>query len=107
MHTTVGITRAAALGVDDSKRLCAVNVRDPAGNPIQNGFLAGTETQRGKKESNEDRWATGESCGPLGIFFGIYDGHGGATSAAYAAKHLHKICQSRYGGHGAATGGGQ
>ena len=83
-------------------RLCALDVRDPDGNAIVQevnqstlDLRSHTETWRGLKDQQEDRWTGPEDMGDMGQYFGIFDGHGGIFTSEYLARNMHKAILSR------------
>jgi len=85
-------------------RTRALDVRDPDGLPLvphdavlltHLDLRAHTESWRGLKEQQEDRFVQGEDLGDLGMYYGVFDGHGGIYTPEYLAKHLHKNVVSR------------
>lgn len=49
-----------------------------------------SESWAGRKETLEDRYTESERIGDLGMFYGLYDGHGGQACAEHASKRMHK-----------------
>eukprot|EP00397_Hematodinium_sp_SG-2012_P020720 GEMP01021363.1.p1 GENE.GEMP01021363.1~~GEMP01021363.1.p1 ORF type:complete len:507 (-),score=92.41 GEMP01021363.1:790-2310(-) len=67
---------------------CAVDVR-LAGTDRPKCILRAFETWDGHRDHNEDRYCFEEIKG-LGLFAGIFDGHGGIFSAEYLQNKLHR-----------------
>lgn len=56
---------------------------------LQNIYLVGTHETQGARQTMEDAHCA-EKLDENNQFFGIFDGHGGETTAHYCAKHLHE-----------------
>lgn len=59
-------------------------------------LLFGSEAMAGRKDFMEDRHVENIIMGKLGVFFAVYDGHGGFNCAEYAAQNVHKVLQSQF-----------
>lgn len=53
-------------------------------------YSCSTESFAGRKDTLEDRYLQEEYIENLGVFFGLFDGHGGSACAEYAAKRMPK-----------------
>jgi protein phosphatase 1L len=59
------------------------------------GLRVHAESWPGLKKTLEDRYTSDEALEELGVYFGLFDGHGGAQVAEHAQRSLHKgILQS-------------
>jgi len=90
------------LNIGEGGRKCAHDVRDPEGLAICAAtdtstieLRSHTESWRGLKDHQEDRWTGPEDLGELGQYFGIFDGHGGIFTPEYLARNMHKSLQTR------------
>ncbi|CAE8584928.1 unnamed protein product, partial [Polarella glacialis] len=54
------------------------------------GVRVHCESWPGKQTEMRDRWTADEPMDELGVYFGAFDGHGGAQVSEIAAKQLHK-----------------
>jgi len=54
------------------------------------GVRAHAESWPGKQIELSDRFSLDEPMDELGVYFGVFDGHGGASVSEIAAKQLHK-----------------
>eukprot|EP00933_Yihiella_yeosuensis_P039886 TRINITY_DN34074_c0_g1_i1.p1 TRINITY_DN34074_c0_g1~~TRINITY_DN34074_c0_g1_i1.p1 ORF type:complete len:662 (+),score=150.79 TRINITY_DN34074_c0_g1_i1:231-2216(+) len=54
------------------------------------GVRQHTESWPGKQTELKDRFTSDEPMDELGVYFGVFDGHGGAQVSEIAAKQLHK-----------------
>lgn len=52
-----------------------------------------SESWTGKKDTNEDR-VSNHALENFGMFFGLYDGHGGVECSDYLTEHLHQAFHS-------------
>ena len=55
-----------------------------------------SESWQGPKLTQEDRVREGESLGPLGVYFGLFDGHGGDFCVDYVCQRLHKALTNEF-----------
>jgi len=64
---------------------------------MENVLVAGTATNPGKNDYNEDRAVVYKNLpeDPTVAFFAIYDGHGGIEASTYCQKHLHTTVASQ------------
>merc|ERR1719444_512496 len=54
------------------------------------GLRVHAESWPGLKKTLQDRYVSDEAMEELGVFFGVYDGHGGTQVADHAAQRLHR-----------------
>lgn len=54
------------------------------------GLRVHAESWPGLKKTLQDRYVSDEAMEELGVYFGVFDGHGGTQVADHAAKQLHK-----------------
>lgn len=54
------------------------------------GLRVHAESWPGLKKTLQDRYVSDEAMEELGVYFGIFDGHGGTQVADHCAKQLHK-----------------
>jgi len=54
------------------------------------GVRVHAESWPGKQIELQDRYAQDEAMDELGVYFGVFDGHGGAQVSELAAKNLHR-----------------
>lgn len=54
------------------------------------GLRVHVESWPGLKKTLQDRYASDEPLEELGVYFGVFDGHGGTQVADHASKNLHK-----------------
>mmetsp|Transcript_148757 Transcript_148757/g.273090 ORF Transcript_148757/g.273090 Transcript_148757/m.273090 type:complete len:673 (+) Transcript_148757:107-2125(+) len=54
------------------------------------GIRVHAESWPGLKKTLQDRYASDEAMEELGVYFGVFDGHGGTQVADHIAKQLHK-----------------
>lgn len=54
------------------------------------GLRVHAESWPGLKKTLQDRYASDEAMEELGVYFGVFDGHGGTQVADHCAKQLHK-----------------
>lgn len=78
--TTVESTKEQEAKQEESK---------PAPAKIRNIHYA-TESWEGRKDTLEDRYTEDEQIDNLGVFFGLFDGHGGQQCAEQASKRMGK-----------------
>jgi protein phosphatase PTC2/3 len=57
------------------------------------------ESWPGLRKTLQDRFTIGESMDECGVFFGVYDGHGGPAVATPLAKDLHRRVLQQYKAH--------
>eukprot|EP00300_Choanocystis_sp_HF-7_P019175 c20260_g1_i1.p1 GENE.c20260_g1_i1~~c20260_g1_i1.p1 ORF type:complete len:326 (-),score=61.98 c20260_g1_i1:999-1976(-) len=57
---------------------------------IRTQLVCHTESWQGTKTVLEDRYVNGAVLPGIGVFYGLFDGHGGTRCAEYLAKNLHK-----------------
>lgn len=55
-----------------------------------------SESWQGPKLTQEDRVREGVTLGPLGVYFGLFDGHGGDFCVDYVCQRLHKALAGEY-----------
>jgi len=60
------------------------------------GLRVHAESWPGLKKSLQDRYVSDEAMEELGVYFGVFDGHGGTQVADHAAKQLHKNVMSQF-----------
>jgi len=60
------------------------------------GLRVHAESWPGLKKTLQDRYASDEAMEELGVYFGVFDGHGGTQVADHAAKQLHKNIMSHF-----------
>merc|ERR1719188_1675962 len=54
------------------------------------GLRVHAESWPGLKKTLQDRYVSDEAMEELGVYFSVFDGHGGTQVADHAAKQLHK-----------------
>lgn len=54
------------------------------------GLRVHAESWPGLKKTLQDRYVSDEAMEELGVYFGVFDGHGGTQVADHCAKQLHK-----------------
>merc|ERR1719478_1999791 len=54
------------------------------------GLRVHAESWPGLKKTLQDRYVSDEAMEELGVYFGVFDGHGGAQVGDHCAKQLHK-----------------
>jgi len=61
------------------------------------GLRVHAESWPGLKKTLQDRYVSDEAMEELGVYFAVFDGHGGTQVADHAAKQLHRniLCQFR------------
>lgn len=60
------------------------------------GLRVHAESWPGLKKTLQDRYVSDEAMEELGVYFGVFDGHGGTQVADHAAKQLHKNILSHF-----------
>merc|ERR1719321_478559 len=60
------------------------------------GLRVHAESWPGLKKQLQDRYVSDEAMEELGVYFGVFDGHGGTQVADHAAKQLHKNIMSQF-----------
>merc|ERR1719265_2515277 len=60
------------------------------------GLRVHTESWPGLKKTLQDRYAADEPLEELGVYFGVFDGHGGTQVADHAQKQLHKNIMANF-----------
>lgn len=60
------------------------------------GLRVHAESWPGLKKTLQDRYVSDEAMEELGVYFGVFDGHGGTQVADHAAKQLHKNIMSHF-----------
>lgn len=58
-------------------------------------LLFGSDASSGRKDFMEDRHVENAPLGPWGVFFAVYDGHGGTRCAEFAESRLHKVLHTK------------
>jgi len=60
------------------------------------GLRVHAESWPGLKKTLQDRYVSDEAMEELGVYFGVFDGHGGTQVADHAAKQLHKNIMNHF-----------
>lgn len=60
------------------------------------GLRVHAESWPGLKKALQDRYASDEPLEELGVYFGVFDGHGGTQVADHAQKQLHKNIMANF-----------
>jgi len=60
------------------------------------GLRVHAESWPGLKKTLQDRYVSDEHMEELGVYFGVFDGHGGTQVADYCAKQLHKNIMTHF-----------
>lgn len=60
------------------------------------GLRVHAESWPGLKKTLQDRYVSDEAMEELGVYFGVFDGHGGTQVADHAAKQLHKNIMGQF-----------
>lgn len=60
------------------------------------GLRVHAESWPGLKKTLQDRYVSDEAMEELGVYFGVFDGHGGTQVADVAAKMLHKNIMTQF-----------
>ncbi|GAB5372125.1 hypothetical protein AAMO2058_001638600 [Amorphochlora amoebiformis] len=70
------------------------NVDEIEEKPKEKFVDSGVESWAGRKETLEDRFAQDETVADLGLFYGLFDGHGGSACADHVSKRMSKVLSS-------------
>jgi len=60
------------------------------------GLRVHAESWPGLKKTLQDRYVSDEAMEELGVYFAVFDGHGGTQVADHAARHLHKNIMNQF-----------
>jgi len=60
------------------------------------GLRVHAESWPGLKKTLQDRYVSDEHMEELGVYFGVFDGHGGTQVADHCAKQLHKNIMTQF-----------
>merc|ERR1719240_810002 len=60
------------------------------------GVRCHAESWPGLKKTLQDRYVNDETMEELGVYFGVFDGHGGTQVADHCAKQLHKNIMANF-----------
>eukprot|EP00933_Yihiella_yeosuensis_P025322 TRINITY_DN19670_c0_g1_i1.p1 TRINITY_DN19670_c0_g1~~TRINITY_DN19670_c0_g1_i1.p1 ORF type:complete len:733 (+),score=151.90 TRINITY_DN19670_c0_g1_i1:196-2199(+) len=82
----------APAGQKAKEEIVCMDVRPLAG---QVGLSCGVDTNKGAKESNDDRLAA-QDLHELGFMTGVFDGHRGSQCADFVSKHIGPAILSAY-----------
>jgi len=67
--------------------------------PKEKAIHCSTESWEGRKDTLEDRFTQEEDVDGLGVFFGLFDGHGGFACAEHASKRMPKQLAAAWSKH--------